>query len=219
MERLAIYCADIGSIKAKPTKFGWAGVHDNQRPEGSCIHDLVDEIATSLQAGHKVALGFECPLWVPVSDGPFDLTSARAVDGNKPWSAGAGACALATGLTESAWILSRVRQCLAEGEAATTRAYLDWHEFEDSKAGLFVWEAFVTGEAKSKCQDKAKRHIDDARKACDEFIERLPDPTTECVEEPTGPIHSLIGGVLLWAGWSDDPALLRTGCLVVRPDA
>lgn len=45
-------------------------------------------------------------------------------------------------------------------------------------------------------------------------IERLPDPTTECVEVPTGPIHSLIGGALLWAGRSDDPALLRTGCLV-----
>lgn len=84
------------------------------------------------------------------------------------------------------------------------------------RPGYFVWEAFVTGEAKSKCQDKTKRHIDDARRACDEFIERLPDPTSECVEEPTEPIRSLIGGALLW---SDEPALLRTGCLVVRPDA
>lgn len=155
MEELAVYCADIGSIKAKPTKFGWAGVHDNQRPEGSCIHDLVDSVAMSAQAGYKIALGFECPLWVPVSDQPFDLTSARAVDGNKPWSAAAGACALATGLTESAWILSRVRQRLAGGEAATAQAYLDWREFEDSMTGLFVWEAFVTGEVKMPRQGEA----------------------------------------------------------------
>ena len=40
-------------------------------------------------------------VWVPVPDDPRGLTAGRALDGNKPWSAGAGASALAAGLTET----------------------------------------------------------------------------------------------------------------------
>ena len=96
-EGLAIYCADIGSIKRG--NFGWAVVHGGEQRGGKKIGELVEDVVGSLAAGIKVALGFECPLWVPVPDEPRGLTAGRAVDGNRAWSAGAGASALATGLT------------------------------------------------------------------------------------------------------------------------
>ena len=91
-----ICCVDIGSITGG--NFGWAGVSiDSSGNQISCdesedIWKLVDETAERLNNGAKVALGFECPLWVPVRDDPKELTSARAGDGNRPWSAQAGRC-------------------------------------------------------------------------------------------------------------------------------
>ena len=100
---LAINCADIGSITND--NFGWAAVHGEQQRDGTTIDGLVDDVVQSLAEGVKVALGFECPLWVPVPDDPSGLTAKRGMEGDKPWSAAAGACALAAGLTETAWIL------------------------------------------------------------------------------------------------------------------
>ena len=156
MNRLAIYCADIGSIKRG--NFGWAAVDGDQQGDGDDIDDLVDDLVRSLSAGTKVALGFECPLWVPVSQEPQGLTKGRAVDGNKPWSAGAGASALSAGLTETAWILSQTRQRLAERGVALPRPYLHWDEFNEADTGLFLWEAFVTGAAKAKVEVKGNGH-------------------------------------------------------------
>ena len=55
---------------------------------------MVDDMVVSLADGIKVALGFECPLWVPVPEEASALTAGRVVDGNKAWSAGAGASVL-----------------------------------------------------------------------------------------------------------------------------
>jgi hypothetical protein len=54
----------------KSGNFGWARTeptdaaiieHDHSNPA-----DLVTAVATELNAGRRVALGFECPLFVPV---------------------------------------------------------------------------------------------------------------------------------------------------------
>lgn len=116
---LAIYCADIGSIRKD--NFGWAVVDGDGQRGGTVIGELVDAVVGSLAAGVKVALGFECPLWVPVPDDASGLTAGRTVDGNRPWSAGAGASALAAGLTRplgscarSVWACETgVRRCRA----------------------------------------------------------------------------------------------------------
>src|SRR4051794_11293405 len=97
MERLAVYCADVGSIKQG--NFGSvregvpAGEIERHRG-GTEIVELVDALAQDLDAGVPVALGFECPLFVPVSEDPFRLGAARAGEGTRPWSAGAGTGAL-----------------------------------------------------------------------------------------------------------------------------
>lgn len=106
-----IYAADIGSIKSR--NFGWARLDPEQgsaqveRNDGIEIADLVDAVAHDLDAGARgVALGFECPLFVPLPDDPFQLGAARIGEGNRPFSGGPGTAALVTGLVETAWILS-----------------------------------------------------------------------------------------------------------------
>lgn len=213
-EELAIYCADIGSVKKG--NFGWAVVHGGQQRGERQIGGLVDDLVARLSEGTRVALGFECPLWVPVAEDPQRLTAGRSVDGNKAWSAGAGANALATGLTETAWILEHVHRGLADAGLSPPPAYLEWREFARSEAGTFFWEAFVTGEAKAQRTGKFG-HVADALMACKEFAARLPDPDCGRGGGPPDAVRSLIGSALLWSGWSDDLDLLRTRCLVVRP--
>lgn len=112
---LVVHCADIGSVRRG--NFGWARLAidacNTVCNTGCEIRKFTDAIAADLNAGHLVALGFECPLFVPVPEDPKDLTSARPGEGNRPWSAGAGAGSLATGLAETVWILDGVRRQLS----------------------------------------------------------------------------------------------------------
>lgn len=203
--RLSIYCADIGSVALN--RFGWAAhrAPDNARMMSGSIADLVGEVAKDLSAGLSVALGFECPLFVPLPDDPVRLTRARAGEGNRPWSAGAGAGALATGLTETTWILTRLRERLA----CEPSVFFDWGRFGDSSEGaLLLWEAFISGKA------KGTRHIDDASAGVDAFLTSLPDPATRnLIKEER--VFSLIGASLLRAGWQVPPSILSEPCLVL----
>jgi hypothetical protein len=166
--RPVIYCADIGSIPKR--RFGWArSAADESTIErhhgGTEIVELLDDLVDDLAAGHGVALGFECPLFVPVPEQPIRLGMARSGEGNRSWSAGAGPGVMATGIVEVAWILSELRQRLPGA-----KPYLDWAEFVAAGRGLFLWEAFVTDEA------KAATHVDDATVAVAAFRDSLPDP-------------------------------------------
>lgn len=71
MENLAIFCADVGSIKAK--SFGWAAVLPDSEEHilGTDIEEFTSHICQSIKLKHKVALGFECPLFVPMRSEPI----------------------------------------------------------------------------------------------------------------------------------------------------
>jgi alkylated DNA nucleotide flippase Atl1 len=207
-----IYAADIGSIVSG--NFGWARLDPRQgsaqveRSNGIEIAELVDEVAQDLQHRRRgVALGFECPLFVPVPEDPFLLAAARPGEGNRPFSGGPGTAALVTGLVQTAWILRSLRQ-----RCPQVVAFLDWDEFTSAERGLFLWEAFVTGKA------KAATHIDDALVAATTFSAALPNPPDANAVEAESPF-SLIGAALLWSGWSQETALLREPCLVVKASA
>ena len=204
---LVIYCADIGSVPNR--KFGWArdeadDVAIERHPGGTDIGDLVSAVVADLGSGRTVALGFECPLYVPVPEQPLKLGTARPGEGNRSWSAGAGAGALATGVVEVAWILAEVRR-----NAAGARVHLGWHAFAAASSGLFLWEAFVTGRA------KAATHIDDAAVAVAAFRDALPDPSAANAVSAERPL-SLLGTALLWSGWSNDAEVLHVPCLVIK---
>jgi hypothetical protein len=142
-----IYCADIGSVPRG--RFGWARADPDEAAVethrgGTEIVEFVEAVAKDLGAGRPVALGFECPLFVPVPEEPMRLGMARSGEGNRSWSAGAGAGALATGIVEVAWTLGEL-----SARQPDLRFHLDWGEFARAGEGLFLWEAFVTDRAKA----------------------------------------------------------------------
>ncbi len=200
---LLIACADIGSVRTG--RFGWAARdddgswHDGDEPE-----TLAQLVSATLRSGSQVALGFECPLFVPVSRDPNRLTSARTGEGNRPWSAGAGAGVLATGLTEVVWILRRIRELAPDASAVDL-----WDVFHRMGADVLLWEAFVTSGA------KGADHRADARIAVEEFGRRAAagNVTSDVTcEHP----FSLLAAAMLTTGWSDHVPLLATSCIVVR---
>jgi len=91
--------------------------------------------------------------------------------------------------------------------------YLDWEAFNEAKSGLFLWEAFVTGEARSSA------HVADAQAAVEAFTQSLPDPAAINAVVCSTPVYSLIGAAMLRTGWSQSPEVLAQACLVIKVTA
>ena len=201
----SICCADIGSVAS--SNFAWAGLSGDREESSGSMSGFVEFVAHRLKDEERVSLGFECPLWIPIADKPSDLLRARPGEGNHAWSAAAGACSLTAGLAQVTWILQRIRQ-----QSGDVEAFLDWNDFQDSDGGLFIWEALVTGRAKTGS------HVSDAKAAVNAFRCALPDPMRRnaVVPKPLTPTRSLIGAALLWAGLTEDIKLLRNSCLVIE---
>ncbi len=172
---------------------------------GTDMQGLARLVAQDLNEDHPVALGFECPLFVPLADEPQNLTRARHGEGSRSWSAGAGTGALATGLVQTAWILRRVKEELKKD----VPVFMDWDAFPSAGRGLLLWEAFVTGKA------KGGSHEMDAAIAVRAFLGPLPDVKTKnAIRAET--VFSLIGAALLRTGWSTDMKLLEKACVVIK---
>jgi len=165
---------------------------------------LTAAVADRLRLGRPVALGFECPLFVPVPEEAETLGAARSGEGNRAWSAGAGAGALATGLVQAAWVLAAIRDSCPQSDL-----YLEWKPFARAGDGLLVWEAFVSAAA------KGSSHVDDAKIAVKAFGRALPDPVSAITADR--PL-SLAGAAAMWSGWLSDPRALRAQTLVIRAD-
>lgn len=205
-----VFCADVGSVKTG--RFGWArgqqGGYGSLR--GESMDDLVAAVARDLNAGSLVALRFECPLFVPLRDRPRDLTNGRQGEGNRPWSAGAGAASLAIGLPQVAWVLREIRAQVAEELPAWVR----WESAAEGPTGLFLWEAFVSSNAKATGA-LSGLHALDAQIAVEAFLKALPDvEAANAIQEDD--VHSLIGAALLRTEWTRDVGVLGESCLVIR---
>jgi hypothetical protein len=159
-----------------------------------------------------VALGFECPLFLPLPLEETDLGKAREGEGNRAWSAGAGACALATGLVQVAWVLDRLRT-LVTVDCTTC---LNWSEFLLARPGLLIWEAFVSGGGGGADDvDDAKCAVEAFRAASAHAADK--GETLTSAIRVTGPVYSLAGAAILRAGWSCDQSPLHQACIVIRP--
>ena len=197
-------CADIGSVAGG--NFGWWSSDGASGREPST---LAASISAALNSHRPVALGFECPLFVPLADDESQLTRARPGEGSRAWSAGAGCGALATGLVQVVWVLRAIQSALTSPRTA----YLDWEAFTKAHSGLFLWEAFVSGAGKSST------HVADAQVAAKAFIRSLPNPATANAVTCSTPVHSLIGAALLRTGWSNSPGVLAMPCVVIKVSA
>jgi hypothetical protein len=173
---------------------------------GLSIAEFADGIAADLTNGAHVAVGFECPLFLPVPEQPEGLTSARPGEGDRAWSAGAGAGSLVTGLTETVLILDRVKT----GSLGEVAVFYQWKEFQAANGGLFIWEAFVTKAA------KADTHHGDAELAVLSFRDSLPDPARSNAVICEGRVRSLFGAALFQAGLTKELSWLSKSCIVIR---
>lgn len=206
LEDLVIVAADVGSVSND--RFGW----DVSDPRGALPESfvpsrpssLVEFVVGHLQVGRPVALGFECPMFVPVPEDELALGRARTGEGNRSWSAGAGTGAMGTGLVQACWILRA-----AFARCRNVEIHLDWSAFASAGTGLLLWEAFVSAQA------KGVGHVDDARIAVGAFLEALPDPRASQTITAERPL-SLAATAAVWSGWSNDPARLHQPPLLVR---
>lgn len=212
MRRTAVYVADAGSVAR--SNFGWvradSAAPDATPAEGDSIERMVDGMLHDLRTGLGIALGFECPLFVPVPAEATALGKARSGEctketGNKPFTGSAGACAAMTGLVELAWALRRVHD-----ELPSCAGTLDWGAFAGGRADVFLWEAFVSG------KEKGKSHASDASLGVRAFLASLPDPVAASRVQAVSPL-SLVGATLLWAGLTSDPRVLHQPVPVLRP--
>jgi hypothetical protein len=211
----SIYAVDIGSTLTDRNgnqAFAWASVGKTPLEEGvrcsSDINILAKEINHDLLEGYSVALGFEAPLFIPVPTDSERLSRGRDGDGDRSWSAQAGASVATLGLHQSAWLL----RYLAKSCSGLTRLLLDYRLWlsRDGAPVLLLWEAFVSGEARDE------DHKRDAASAATYFLAHEANLSSKAACRADNPI-SLIGSAALWAGWSRDLNLLHAEVLVLKP--
>lgn len=203
MNNLALFCADIGSIKRK--QFGWACmIPSGEEITGTSIEEFAAQIAKQYESEAKVAVGFECPLFVPARKNSVEVNSARNGEGNRSWSAGAGTAALATGLVEVLWVMNEVSRLLGKSPTAAFK----WSTFLETKS-ILLWEAFISSGA------KGSGHVHDAQIAVARFLASLPEPPSAnaIIEES---VLSLVGAAALRSGWSNEIKVLSEPCLVIK---
>ncbi len=204
MDNFVVCAVDIGSVRKG--RLGWCRSVSHQKFQGGTdIQSLVNLLAQDLSTGMSIAIGFECPLFVPIPDDPILLTSQRTGEYGRPWSAGAGSAALATGLSESVWILEQIRKRSNRRVIPT----LKWEEFRSAEANLLVWEAFVTRNAKSVS------HQGDAETAVKTFWTAFSDISQATAVTADNP-YCLIGAALLRAGMTNDLSILFQQCIVLK---
>lgn len=208
-DELFIYVADAGSVSKG--NFHWVSSRDTAKSSPD-PRALAEAVANDLMSAKRVALGYESPLFVPADPNPVSLGCARdgecqEATGPRPFTAGAGAAVLATGIQSLAWVLREIK-IRAPDATASTR----WDDFRAGACQLFVWEAFVSGSEKAY----PPSHSGDAALAIAAFRQ-----VSSNKDNPTrircSAAFSLAGAAVVWSGLSKDLALLAEPCIVLRP--
>lgn len=204
-DTIVIYAADIGKVAKTvggDSNFGWCRFFQGGTETGDDISKLSDLLIQDLQDGKQVALGFECPLFIPVRDEPYGLTNGRDGERDRPWSAAAGSCSLSTGIVEYAWIFKRIFKSVP-----TSTPTFKVETFLNNPHSMLVWEAFVSNKGTKT------EHTADATNAAQAFYDQFPD--LRSIISPNGDVISLAAASLLWAGF-DSQTLLSEPCLVIK---
>ncbi|MGE5290659.1 MAG: hypothetical protein ACM3ML_26405 [Micromonosporaceae bacterium] len=214
---IRVVAVDVGSV-GPPSKFAWAGFDAPTREvllSGDDPQTAVSALVAGLAWGGQAALLLESPLSVPVPSGQEDawrwLGRARDGEGNRPWSAGAGAGVLATGLAQGAWMMRQLAEAVP-GLTATTQPDL----WRSGAAQLLLAEAFVSASGKP-VPLPASQDAADAAAAGGALVELLdaPGPLASMVRCSPHGSFNLLTAMALWAGLSIDPGELQQDVLVI----
>jgi hypothetical protein len=210
LKSMRVAAIDIGS----PMKnLGWAIEPTLEACNtGTDLDACIEILATTLR-NDAVALGFEAPQFVPFRDKQMELVQARHGEGQRPFSAVAGATVLVTSLVIALYVLHRLRELVPEATAI-----LDWRRPLTERRQLLLWEAFVSDQRKNNVKRKntKEQHIDDEKLAVADFRRGFNHPASLESSVTAPKCLSLLGAALLRTGWSTDLDLLSEQCLVVR---
>lgn len=221
---MRVVAVDVGAVGSgkRPSRFAWAAV-DAPRPipvaEGNDPEMAVDAVLAGLRSGRRVALLLEAPVSIPVpavrSDQWSQLGKARQGEGNRAWSAGAGAGVLATGLAQGAWMLARLAAEMPE--IAVTTQPTTWA----SDMPLLLAEALVSGAGKPVLlPTDQSQHSADAAAAALAMLDRLEGGNGLVSDVHCAPQQSfnLWAAMALWARLQIDPHELHQEVAVIRLD-
>ncbi|GAB2752805.1 hypothetical protein GCM10027072_58000 [Streptomyces bullii] len=204
---------DVGSVRTG--SFAWAAVDVPAGGPGLCGYgsdpaSAVASAAEALAAGRRAVLALEAPMSVPVPQEWEQLGKGRAGEGNRAWSASAGAGALGTGLVQGAWMLSELGRAVP-GLTVTTQA----GRWTGGDARLLLVEAFVSGAGKPVATVLGQ-HAADAEAAARAVADRLGgEAGTDVVCAPHRAFN-LLAAQAMWAGLEIGADELETDVLVVR---
>lgn len=212
-----VVAVDVGSVRTG--SFAWAAVDvpegSGPPPEalagfGSDPATAVEAVVGALGSGGRAVLALEAPMAVPVPGDWALLGKGRAGEGNRPWSASAGAGALGTGLVQGAWMLAELGR-MVTGLSVTTQV----SRWRRGAARLLLVEAFVSGAGKPVATVLGQ-HAADAEAAARVVAERLVSGgETDVVCAPARSFN-LLAAQALWAGLDIGDDELRLDVLVVR---
>jgi len=145
------YVVDIGTEINRKKKENFAWISENGK-SGNRLSTLKDSIQHDLKLNTQISIGFESPLFFDIFD--ENVNQQRLVDGGKPWSASAGATATVTGLTQIFWLFNALSNETNELQIEILK------DFTSIKKGvnIYVWEAFVSGNAKIKSEKRSSHN-------------------------------------------------------------
>ncbi|GAB2869539.1 hypothetical protein GCM10027074_41500 [Streptomyces deserti] len=219
MRNVRVVAVDVGSVRTG--SFAWAAVDVpgvGPLPEtlagyGADPATAVEAVAEVLAGGGCAVLALEAPMSVPVPGDWALLGRGRAGEGNRPWSASAGAGALGTGLVQGAWMLSELGRAVT-GPAVTTQLRR-WGAEGRGAARLLLVEAFVSGAGKPVATVLGQ-HAADAEAAARAVAERLGSGGGTDVVCAPHRAFNLLAAQAVWAGLDIQDDELGLDVLVVR---
>lgn len=208
-----VACIDVGSPKAGGV--GWAVMDGERIQTGNLLPELILTLSTFLREHRRIALGFECPLYVPVGRPVLAMTQCR-VGEKLTWCVGAGATVLAIGLAQVHWVLSGLQKRADSKLKGTSR----WDSWANGDCSLLLWEAYITQSegfaAPAHVLQSSSPHERDAAAGAWAFQARMAQTSPMVSDFGEEEVLSLLGLQLLNTGLSDDLALLSDRCLVIK---
>ncbi len=180
---MLVIAVETGSPLGGPTR--WAGRrHDDDRPDassGASSAELFDAVFHALHDGEQVALGFDCPLTLPVSR---DQGAAAAPADADALVRQAEPAATRPGITEIGYVLGQLGTWRPWTTVSTSLSR--WK----ANTSILVWEA-VPAEGSGGVTASA---------AADSFFRRLQTATEPGTEAATGTVVNLAAATARRAG-------------------
>ena len=180
---MLVIAVETGSPLGGPTR--WAGRrHDDDRPDassGASSAELFNAVFHALHDGEQVALGFDCPLTLPVSR---DQGAAAAQADADALVRQAEPAATRPGITELGYVLGQLGTWRPWTTVSTSLSR--WK----ANTSILVWEA-VPAEGSGGVTASA---------AADSFFRRLQTATESGTEAATGTVVNLAAATARRAG-------------------